>query len=374
MRTVGVEEELFLVDADTGRPRAVAAEVLRVAAAHGDLGDGVDRGAVDRGAMVHELQQEQLETYTPPESEMARLADDLRCWRDTAIANAAEVGARVVASGTSPLPVVPQLVHTTRYEQMAERFGLTTSEQLTCGCHVHVSVDSLDEAVGVVDRIRVWLPVLLALSANSPFWSGRDTGYASFRSQAQARWPTSGPTELFGSVEAYRRHLADVLESGVPLDEGMVYTDARISRHYPTVEVRVPDVCLDVRDAVLVAALCRGLVETAAREYAAGEPPPQVSTTALRLADWQAGKSGITGALVDPLTSRPRPAGHVIDALVAHVSEALRDTADEALVDEGVSRLFVRGTGAARQRSVLEKTGDLDVVVADLAHATAGDL
>ena len=377
MRTVGVEEELFLVDADTGRPRAVAAEVLRVAAAHGDIGDdpgGADPGSVDRGAMVHELQQEQLETYTPPESDMACLADDLRSWRDTAIANAAEVGARVIASGTSPVPAVPQLVHTTRYEQMAERFGLTTSEQLTCGCHVHVSVDFLDEAVGVLDRIRVWLPVLLALSANSPFWSGRDTGYASFRSQAQTRWPTSGPTELFGSVDAYRRHLADVLESGVPLDEGMVYTDARISRHYPTVEIRVPDVCLDVRDAVLVAALCRGLVETAAREYAAGDPPPPVPTTVLRLADWQAGKAGITGALVDPTTSRPQQAGAVVDALVAHVSDAIRGTHDETLVDEGLSRLFIRGTGASRQRSVLEKTGDLDLVVADLAHATAGDL
>jgi len=372
MRTVGVEEELFLVDADTGRPRAVAAEVLRVAAAHGDIGD--DAGAVDRGAMVHELQQEQLETYTPPESDMARLADDLRGWRDTAIADAAEVGARVIASGTSPLPVVPQLVHTTRYEQMAERFGLTTSEQLTCGCHVHVSVDSLDEAVGVIDRIRVWLPVLLALSANSPFWGGRDTGYASFRSQAQTRWPTSGPTELFGSVEGYRRHLADVLESGVPLDEGMVYTDARVSRHFPTVEVRVPDVCLDVRDAVLIAALCRGLVETAAREYAAGDPPPPVSTTVLRLAAWQAGKSGVTGALVDPMTSRPRRAAAVIDALRDHVSDAIRGTHDETRVDEGLSRLFLRGTGAIRQRSVLEKTGDLDVVVTDLAHATAGDL
>jgi carboxylate-amine ligase len=370
MRTVGVEEELFLVDADTGRPRAVAAEVLRVAAAHGDL----DRGDVlDRGALVHELQQEQLETYTPPESDMARLEADLRSWRSTAIARASEVGARVVASGTSPLPAVPQLVHTTRYEQMAERFGLTTSEQLTCGCHVHVSVDSLDEAVGILDRIRVWLPIVLALSANSPFWGGRDSGYASFRSQAQGRWPTSGPTELFGSVEAYRRHLADVLESGVPLDEGMVYTDARLSRHYPTVEVRVPDVCLDVRDAVLLAALCRGLVETAAREYAAGAPPPQVSTTVLRLAAWQAGKAGVAGELVDPLTSRPRPARDVVDALREHVSEALCDTDDWSLVDDGLRRILAVGTGATHQRSVLEQTGDLGAVVSDLADATAGE-
>jgi carboxylate-amine ligase len=368
MRTVGVEEELFLVDAETGLPRAVAAEVLQVAAAHGDAGSDLASGA-----LVHELQQEQLETYTPPESDMDRLAVDLRTWRDKAGAGAAEVGARVIASGTSPLPVVPRLVHTTRYEQMAERFGLTTTEQLTCGCHVHVSVESDDEAVGVLDRIRVWLPVLLALSANSPFWGGTDTGYASFRSQAQTRWPTSGPTELFGSTQAYRRHLDDVLESGVPLDEGMIYTDARLSRHYPTVEVRIPDVCADVRDAILLAALARGLVETAAREYAAGAPPALVSTSVLRLADWQAGKSGVTGDLVDPVASRPRPARELIDALLGHVSAALCDTHDDHLVDVGIHRLLTRGTGAARQRAVLAETGRLSDVVAALARTTAGE-
>lgn len=372
MRTVGVEEELLLVEAETGRPRAVAAEVLRVAAAHGEVPDPTSHAA-DRGALVPELQQEQLETCTPPETEMGRLAADLRHWRDTANQRAGEVGTRVVASGTSPLPVVPQLVRTTRYEQMAERFGLTTSEQLTCGCHVHVSVASVDEAVGVLDRIRVWLPTLLALSANSPFWGGTDTGYASFRSQAQARWPTSGPTELFGSAESYRRHLGDVLASGVPLDEGMIYTDARLSRHYPTVEVRVPDVCLDVRDAVLVAALCRGLVETAAGEAAAGVPAPAVSTAVLRLAAWRAGRSGVTGDLVDPVTSRPAPARAQVDALVDHVADALRASGDEVLVAEGVRRIFTHGTGATRQREALQRTGRLPDVVSVLTRATAGE-
>lgn len=362
-----MEEELFLVDAETGRPCAVAAEVLQVAADHGEAADGIERGA-----MVHELQLEQLETYTPPESDMARLAADLRSWRDTAIARAGEVGATVVASATSPVPAVPHLVHTTRYDRMAEQFGLTTTEQLTCGCHVHVSVNSLEEAVGVLDRIRVWLPVLLALSANSPFWNGVDSGYASFRSQAQVRWPTFGPTELFGSVDAYRSHLSDVLESGVPLDEGMIYTDARLSRHYPTIEVRVPDVCLDLRDAVMIAALCRALVETAAREYAAGDPPPLVSTSVLRLAGWQAGKSGISGQLLHPLALRPRDAREVVDAFLSHVAPALCDSHDEALVDEGMQRIFTRGTGADRQRAVLAETGSLTEVVADLVHGTAG--
>lgn len=367
MRTVGVEEELLLVDERTGKPCAVASDVLRVATSHGETS-----GEVERGSMVHELQEEQVETYTPPESDLTHLGQDLRTWRAAAIADAAEVGARVIASGTSPLPATPQLVHTPRYERMAERFGLTTSEQLTSGCHVHVSIDSIGEGVGVLDRIRVWLSVLLAVSANSPFWNGRDSGYASFRSQAQARWPTTGPTELFGSVATYRQHVDDLLGSGVPLDEGMLYTEARLSRHYPTVEVRICDVCLEVDDAVLVAALARGLVETAAREHAAGDPPPTVSVSVLRLATWQAGRAGVGGELVDPLTARPVPARARCEALLVHVADALHDAGDLALVEQGIERVLIHGTGADRQRAVLGRTGSLTEVVRDLACRTAG--
>src|SRR5690606_24899563 len=125
-------------------------------------------------------QQQQVETDTPPHTEMVALGDDVRTWRDRAITAARRAGARVIASGTSPLSAATAIVHKPRYLQMVEQFGLTTNEQLTGGCHVHVSVESDDEGVGVLDRIRGWLPVLLALSANSPFWQGEDTKYSSF--------------------------------------------------------------------------------------------------------------------------------------------------------------------------------------------------
>ena len=255
---------------------------------------------------------------------------------------------------------------------MAERFGIVTSEQLTCGCHVHVSVASDEEAVGVLDRIRVWLPSLLALSANSPFWQGRDTGYASFRSPVLGRWPVSGPTDIFGSAEGYRAVVGGMLASEVILDEGMVYLDARCSHRFPTVEIRVADACLDVRDSVLLAALCRGLVETAAGEWAAGEPPPPVPTSLLRLASWQAARWGNCDRLLDPVTPRPRPAPDVIAALVDHVSAALVVYGDGDLVAERIERVFLRGNGATRQRQVYEKTGRLVDVVAALARATVG--
>ena len=365
--TVGVEEEFLLVNADLEGTSPVATQVLRVAAARGDAGE-----QAGRGSLVYELQEQQLETYTSPHLSMSTLETELRAWRTKAASAACEAEARVVASATSPVVVKPRRVHTPRYDRMAERFGIVTSEQLTCGCHVHVSVTSPEEAVGVLDRIRVWLPSLLALSANSPFWEGQDTSYASFRSQALGRWPVSGPTDVFGTAENYHALVDGLLASGVILDEGMLYFDARCSHRYPTVEIRMPDVCLDVRDAVLIAALCRALVETSAEEWAAGEPPPPVPTALLRLATWQAARWGVSEKLLDPLTSRPRPASDVIGTLLDHVRHTLRCSDDQALVTEGIDRLFVGGNGATQQRDVFAKTGYLSDVIAALAQATGG--
>lgn len=366
MRTVGVEEELLLVDAHHDRLAPVASEVLSIAAEHGDAGTA----GVATGSLVHELQEQQLEAYTSPHHSMPMLEVELRSWRARASSAAAEAGAQVVASATSPVAFETRHVRTERYDRMTERFGLTSTEQLTCGCHVHVSVTSAEEAIGVLDRIRVWLPALLAISANSPFWQGRDTSYASFRNQVLGRWPASGPTEVFGSVERYQALVDSLIAADVILDEGMLYFDARRSRSYPTVEIRMPDVCLDVRDTVLIAALCRALVETSADECASGTGPPPTTAALLRLATWRAARWGTQERLLDPVTSRPAPADDVVEQLVDHVRPALRRSGDEALVTERLDRLFIRGTGATRQRELLEQSGDVTEVIAELARAT----
>jgi carboxylate-amine ligase len=318
----------------------------------------------------NEMQQQQVEIHTAPRTALADLERDLRAWRTAAGSAAAELGASVVAAGASPLPVTPSPTVDARYAAITERFGLTAREQLTCGCHIHVGVSSDDEAVGVLDRVRPWLPALLALSANSPYWQGVDTGYASFRSQAWGRWPSAGPTDRFGSAQAYHRVVDELMESGVLLDRGMVYFDARLSAKYPTVEFRVADVCLAVEDAVLVAALCRGLVETAAQEWAQGRTePPEVPTQLLRLATWRAGHDGVDGTLLDPLTGRPRAAADVLGDLLAHVADALAAAGDLEAVVHQLGVVLERGTGARRQREVGAR-GDLASVVADLARAT----
>ncbi|WP_244250631.1 carboxylate-amine ligase [Arthrobacter crystallopoietes] len=375
MRTFGVEEELLLVDPDSGQavPRALALmdcyrqllpELVRNNSADPPLPE------FKGSQLATEFQQEQIEIISRPHSSLAELAADIRAGRALADECAKEVGARTAALAMAPLPTVPHPAPDERVGIMIARYGLTAREQLTSGCHVHVSVESDEEGVAVLDRIRIWLPVLGALASNSPFSQGIDTGYASFRGQAWSRWPSTGPLEIFGSAAAYYRTIEQMLATGVVLDKAMLYFDARLSTNYPTVEIRVNDVCLDADDTVLIAALTRALVETAARDWRSGKAPEPVPVAILRLAAWQASRWGIEGDLLHPVTARPCNAFDVIDLLLEHVGEALSESGDEAQVQRLFGQLRGRGTGARQQRDALERTGSLEGVVTEAIRRT----
>ena len=366
MRTVGVEEELLLVDVHTGKPRSVASQVLAAAT------DGVNAHPTDEGSVAAELQRYMVETQSSVASELADVEVELRGLRRVVAHAAREAGAGVAALGTAPRSGSGLISPSLRYERMAERFGPTAQEVLTCGCHVHVGVESDEEGVAAIDRIRVWLPVILAMSGNSPFHDGRDTGYASYRSQLWMRWPSAGPADIFGTPDAYHRLVRSMVESGVLLDDGMIYFDARLSRRYPTVEIRVADVCVDLEDALIIAALCRALVHTAAAEAARGHPAPQMPTSLLRLAVWRASHDGVDGVLLDPLSGRPRPWIDVTRDLVSHVRDSLEEFGDLERVEVGIDRLAQIGNGATGQRRTYAKTGQLLDVVVEAVRRTAG--
>jgi carboxylate-amine ligase len=259
-----------------------------------------------------------------------------------------------------------------RYQKMARAFGLTAYEQLTCGCHVHVEISSPEEGVAALDRIGPWLAVLLALSANSPFWQGRDSSYASFRYQAWGRWPASGPTEAFGSAGAYRQAVEHMLRTQTLLDTGMVYFDARLSERYPTLEIRIADVCLLAQDTVLIAALARALVETGARSWREGIPLRPTRTELLRLSAWRASRSGLDDVLINPVTGLPDQAATVASLLLDHVRDALDEAGEAGTVRDLLATVLARGNGATFQRNAHHGHGDLAQVVSRAVEATAG--
>ncbi|WP_277213738.1 carboxylate-amine ligase [Isoptericola croceus] len=360
-RTMGVEEEFLLVGRD-GSPVAKAQAALEAS--------GYDDHDGGTGALEPEFMEEQLETATHPRTSLTDLAAEIRAGRARAQGAADHVDAQVVALATSPATFTGTTVSRVRYQEARRVFGMTAREQLTCGCHVHVAVHDDAEGVAVIDRIGPWLATVLALSANSPFWQGEDTDYASYRSQVWTRWPTAGPTRRFRTPEAYHAAVEALVATDTILDQNMVFFDARLSPRYPTVEVRVMDVCLDPDTTTLVAALVRGLVETAAREAADNGRAEDTDPELLRTAAWRAGRSGLAGDLVSPLTWRPAPAHDVVGQLVTHVRDALVDSGDLEVVTDLLGRLWSTGGGAAQQRAWFAESGDLRRVVERAVEVT----
>jgi len=345
IRTLGIEEEFLLFRRD--EPRLVDAGPAVVADA--------DRASDDDAQYEKELKAAQAELATAPGTDLDKVTTELAQRRADLVAAAADRGARVVASGTSPVGSHSDTTDVERYHEMAEQFGAVERRQLTCAMHVHVEIDSDDEGVRVADRIGPWLPVLTALSANSPFHNARDTGYASYRRVVWGEWPTSGPAGPFADADDYHRTVRDLIATGAARDDGMIYFDVRLSANFPTLEVRICDVTRDVEDAAALAALCRGLVSTAADDDHAA--PARVEL--LRAAHWRAARYGMTERLVDLTNGRPRlvPAWDLAHALADHTAAALEAAGDTDRVRSALDRIRQRGTGAERQRAAASEAG-----------------
>lgn len=338
---MGVEEEFLLVDASSGKPVADAAEVL---AAAGSL-----PGA---GGMLHpELIASQVEASTgicTTEPELRQHLLDAR----SALGRAARArGARLLSTGTPPLAgTPPAATEGERFRRITGIYAGMVADYQVCGCHVHVGVPDREHAVAVIGLLRPWLPTLLALSVNSPFERGRDTGHQSWRMVEQARFPGAGVPPLFGSAAAHDAELARLVDCGVLVDEQMSFWLARPSGRFPTVEFRVADAALAVEDAVLQAVLSRAMVVTALSEVERGAAAPVLRDQVLAAAVWTAARYGLGGPAVDPWRERRTRSSVLVRALLGWVAPALAEAGDLDLVLGVVDRVLQEGTGADRQR------------------------
>ena len=357
--TLGVEEEFLLLDPVTGENAQTAVAVL------------ADLPAEVRERSRLEFRHSMVEMVTGVCTDLAEAGRQMRQSRRAAAGAAARAGARLVAVGATPIAERrPIVTDNPRYLEIARYYGPIVADPAVCGCHVHVGVADRELAVQVSNHLRPWLPVLQALTVNSPFFAGADTGTASWRAMQLGRWPSLGPAPFFASGEDYDDTVRMMVDSGTMIDASMVLWHARPSATYPTIEVRLADVGPTVADTLLLAGLVRALVATAIDDIAAGLSAPAVTEGVLRAAHWNAAHRGLGGTLVDLRAGRARPAWDVVDDLVATVRPALLRHGDLSLVDAELARLREEGTGADRQRRVLERTGDLRAVLAELAAWT----
>ncbi|WP_433336544.1 carboxylate-amine ligase [Spirillospora sp. CA-294931] len=337
--TVGVEEEFHLVDPVSGETRPGAASVLARAG---------DRPA---GAFHSELLLSQVEAVTGVCSDLGTLRGQIEEGRRRLDAAARDEGLRLSASGTPVRPgPAPEITPGERFALITATHAGTVRDYETCGCHVHVGVPDREAGVAVVNHLRPWLPMLVALAANSPFHRGRDTGYASWRIIEQARFPGAGTPPWTASAADYDARLDRLVDCGVLADPGMTFWLARPSPRFPTVEVRAADSVGTPGEAVLQAALTRALVRTALDDLAAGREAGKADDQFCAAALWSAARYGLDGPAIDPEGRGTYTAARRVRALVDHVRPALEEAGDLDTVRTAVAWLERAGTGTARQR------------------------
>jgi len=359
--TFGVEEEFHLVDPDTFE--LVTSPTLSERAADERLGP----------RLRAEMLTSQLETATEVCTGLEELRRALAAGRAEAASAADGVGATLLAAGTHPSAPLSRIevAQRPRYDRLLERFGGVVGQFNLCGCHVHVGVPDLPTAVAVMSAARPYLPLLAALTASSPFHTGADTGYDSFRLAWIALWPQGGLPPRLESAEAYLGTVDRLVELGLIADATELLWELRPSARYPTLEFRIADACTDLDDAVLYAALARSLVRTLASPTHMPTETGDLTDPELRAVRWRAARYGLGATLWSPARAAVVPAALAVDDLLAELRPDLERHGEYDTVAALLAQLRSRGTSAKRQREAFAATGSLREVTGALVRITA---
>ncbi|MFB6612189.1 YbdK family carboxylate-amine ligase [Agromyces sp. NPDC056379] len=352
--TFGIEEEFVFLDPATLRPTDVAGGAFERLIAR----PGLER-------ITHrEFLASQVEHASTVFTSADAALDSLVSFRRELAHEAERLGVVIASIGAPPdahgFPTVTDLP---RYLRILDDMGGVIADHQIQGLHVHVGVADHDDGVRALNVTRTWLPLFSALTGNSPIWRGHDTGFESWRNVSQRRWTTTGCPPVFRDGADYDRRLKRLIGVGGMKDQAIIMWNARLSSHVPTVEVRVADAQLEAWSSVLLAALFRALVacvvdesldrEASVQPSAESAPGPELLNASLM----HSAHSGLSGGVLDPVLAELRPAGETLERCLSVLQPALEAAGDLELAREGVARLLVDGTGAARQRTAFAARG-----------------
>jgi glutamate---cysteine ligase / carboxylate-amine ligase len=276
--------------------------------------------------------------------------------------HAAGLGAMAASIGTSPDTVpFPSITDVERYHRIVRDMEGVIADHQVSGMHVHVGVPDRESGVIALNAARPWMPLLTAISTNSPLWRGYDTGYASWRTVLLRRWTTSGCPPSFVDAADYDRRIRRLLGIGGVGDLALISWDVRLSQHLPTIEFRMGDAQLHAETSLLVAALCRALVTHALEKPGAtdaaandsAEVPPELLSAALI----HSAHFGMRERVFDPVTGGLAPAGEALTGFLRKLEQELSETGDLEAVSDAAARLLREGTGADRQRAAFQRAG-----------------
>jgi glutamate---cysteine ligase / carboxylate-amine ligase len=369
--TIGVEMELHLVDAVTGQLASTSEEILAEM--------GADHPNGEHPKAKHELFQSTVEIITGVCRSPSEAGDDLRATLAELRAAAERRGLTLISAGTHPFGLARQQIVSPqqRYLDLVEALQWPARRLLICGMHVHVGVPDGSRAIRIIGELLRHHPVLLAMSASSPFFEGEDSGLASARTKVFEGLPTAGLPPLLTDWSDFESFMSTLLESGCISSIREVWWDIRPHPDFGTVEFRMCDAMPTVRETVALAALAQTLVEWTIRRIDDGSlaPPPREWT--IRENRWLAARYGLDAELIVEHPETGHPERRPVRTMVTELLDDLRPIADELgnLEHFGdLELLLAAGSGAQRQRRIVEAGGTLADVVHHLAAELADDM
>ena len=357
--TVGIEEELMILDRESL-----------------DLTQGIEallEAVPDRfeGKVKPELLQSVLEIATDPCDGVPSVGAQLADLRRAVIAAAESCGMGIGAAATHPCArwADQKITDRPRYRELVDELGYLARRELIFGTHVHVGIEGPDRAIYVADGIRRYLPLFLALSANSPFWQGRRTGMKSSREPVFRGFPRQGVPPHYGTWEIFQHRVELMMRAGAIPDYTFLWWDVRPHPTLGTVETRVFDQQTRIEHTVSLAALSVCLAHRLCALYDAEEPLVEYPTELIDDNKVRAALRGTDGRLIDFRAGEQVPAPEMARDLVALLAPNADQLGCRAEL-EGIEDLLQGGTGAHRQEAMYERSGDLHSLVAEIAAHT----
>lgn len=351
--TLGIEEEYQTVDPDTR-----------------DLRSHIHAEIIEKGRLVlqervkSEMHQSVVEVGTSVCANIKDAKDELKKLRREMIRLSRENGLRLASAATHPFADwrLQEVTPDDRYKNIVQDMQLVARANLIFGLHVHVGVEDRETAIHLMNHARYFLPHLLALSTNSPFWLGMDTGLKSYRCKVFDKFPRTNMPDYFPSWGEYDNYIKLLIKTNSIDNAKKIWWDIRPHPFFDTLEFRVCDIPMRVEETIALAALIQATVAKLYKLYSANQGFRLYRRSLLMENKWRAARYGINGKLIDFGKQMEVPERDLIEEYLAFVDDVL-DELDSREEVEYIREIMKMGTGADRQLRVYQKTGDMKAVV-----------
>jgi carboxylate-amine ligase len=356
--TVGIEEELMILDSSS---------LDLVSAIDSILGEDPPAGEIKP-----EFLESVLEIATVPCADVPAVAGELVSLRGVARDRAHSRGLQIGAAGTHPFArwEDQRVVSDDRYRGLIRSLGFVARQELVFGMHVHVGMADPEEAVYVASGLRPYIPLLIALAANSPLWRGEPTGLMSSRVPIFRAFPRVGLPPRFDDWADFERRVELLTASGAIDDYTFLWYDVRPHPRLGTIEIRAMDSQTRVEHTIALSAFVVSLVKLLTEEFGTGAPAPDPPWELLDENRWLAARHGLEAELIDELSSQRHGVRELTASLLARLAPHAQELGCEAELG-GIEDVLRRGNGALRQQMVYEANHDLRELVAEIVAATA---